>query len=228
VYYSWLAACGSPAATFDLRLKGSSFIDDQGKPTEGLSLSKEERREHLIKHGHDVGFEVWGTKDYPAVIAHMAERFCATDVGQRRPLALVGNSLGGHLAPLAVRALRQNRDTSKVKVDRLLTVGSTSPYSGWFPDPASQYGHWVKLINSVKREGCLDLEQAGLAGYAIPRLAALNWVSGSRRYWSNECTINMRVFIGRLWAPRKRTTLLLCQSSHRALPNGRHLPSICY
>lgn len=165
-----------------MRLKGSSFIDEKGKAIEGLALSKEERREHLIKYGRDVGFEVWGTMDYPAVIAHMSERFCSVnDGGQRRPLALVGNSLGGHLAPLAVRALRQNRATSKVQVDRLLTVGSTSPYSGWFPDPASQYGHWVDLMNSVKREGYLDLEQAGLAGYAIPRLAALNWVSDARQ-----------------------------------------------
>lgn len=153
--------------TFDLRLCGSSFVDQEQRPIDGLQLSKSQRADALLR-SPDVGMELWATRDYAAVIRYMHERFCAAS---DRELVLVGNSLGGHIAPIAAHGV----DASKVS--RLLTVASISPWPGWAAQPQALFHLMNLCLERTHADGYLNLEDTiGWQGYDVPKRAAVDWV----------------------------------------------------
>ena len=165
---SWLASKGSPSVTFDLRLCGSSFVDPEQHPIDGLQLSKSQRTDALLR-SPDVGMELWATRDYAAVIRYMHERFCAKS---HRELVLVGNSLGGHTATIAVHG------TGGPNVSRLLTVASISPWPGWAAQPQTMFDAMQSCLERIRADGYMNLEETiGWQGYDVPKHAAVDWVS---------------------------------------------------
>ncbi len=175
-----------------------------------MKLSQDERRDHLIKYGRDVGFELWGSRDYAACAKELYDRFCLpSGEHDRRPFVLVGNSLGGHIAPIMAHALQQRRETKHMLIDRAFTIGSAAPYSGWFPKPEAQFASMRDLRTAIEKAGYLNLELAGLVGRDLPRLAALDWVSKSRIESHFETLLTLLITCAADWCRRADVHLSL-------------------
>lgn len=169
---SYLASEGSPTLCFDFRLCGNSFppTTSSSTPTKGSSLSEEDRISAL-KAYPEVGFSYWAQRDYSSVCLYAFSELC-----KGRGLTVLGNSLGGHLAPIAIHTCIQ-KDPS-FTVDRVLMQASINPYFAMNPNREATREFTHLMLEGLEEDGFMDCMKWSL-GNNIPKQAGKDWMNSS-------------------------------------------------
>ncbi|KAI8804118.1 Alpha/Beta hydrolase protein [Cladochytrium replicatum] len=175
----FLVDSGIPAVfTYDVRGHGDSIL-----PTPTNFRAKLEDHFEFVKKNKDITIlDHWAFRDQVGVVKYAHESY------PDRELVIVGNSLGGQIAPAAMID-----EAGTPRVTRCIFISSSSAYWGNFPNPLGFriMGHLI-LPNLSWMLGYFPAQMIQMAEGPLPLGVAQEWLWATR-YPGYLCAVSKRM-----------------------------------